>query len=78
MESDLNFIYNCLDSKKEPKKKIHEEVIAEDYDNAKEEINTIDIAQKFMVSILKSNYSTMKIMFKHLIISSTDIDYLII
>ncbi|XP_034948580.1 polyglutamine-binding protein 1 [Chelonus insularis] len=33
---------------KEPKKKIHEEVIAEDYDNTKEEIDEIDISQKFM------------------------------
>ncbi|XP_034192352.1 poly-glutamine tract binding protein 1 [Osmia lignaria lignaria] len=35
-------------SKKESKKKIHEEVIAEDYDSTKEEINQIDISQKFM------------------------------
>ncbi|XP_014489001.1 PREDICTED: polyglutamine-binding protein 1 isoform X1 [Dinoponera quadriceps] len=34
--------------KKEAKKKVHEEVIAEDYDNAKEEINQIDLSQKFM------------------------------
>ncbi|XP_018399170.1 PREDICTED: polyglutamine-binding protein 1 [Cyphomyrmex costatus] len=34
--------------KKEAKKKVHEEVIAEDYDNTKEEINQIDISQKFM------------------------------
>lgn len=34
--------------KKESKKKIHEEVIAEDYDNTKEEINQIDLSQKFM------------------------------
>lgn len=38
--------------KKESKKKVHEEVIAEDYDNTKEEINQIDISQKFMVSII--------------------------
>lgn len=36
-------------AKKESKKKVHEEVIAEDYDNSKEDINTIDITQKFMV-----------------------------
>ncbi|KAK0089468.1 hypothetical protein PV325_007218 [Microctonus aethiopoides] len=36
------------EGKKEIKKKIHEEVIAEDYDNAKEEINEIDLSQKFM------------------------------
>ncbi|KAG7188184.1 hypothetical protein KM043_017678 [Ampulex compressa] len=35
-------------TKKETKKKIHEEVIAEDYDNTKEEINQIDLSQKFM------------------------------
>jgi len=35
-------------SKKEPKKKIHEEVIAEDYDNTKDDINQIDLSQKFM------------------------------
>ncbi|XP_011701081.1 PREDICTED: polyglutamine-binding protein 1 isoform X2 [Wasmannia auropunctata] len=34
--------------KKEAKKKVHEEVIAEDYDNTKDEINQIDISQKFM------------------------------
>ncbi|KAK9299485.1 hypothetical protein QLX08_007503 [Tetragonisca angustula] len=35
-------------AKKEPKKKIHEEVIAEDYDSTKDDINQIDISQKFM------------------------------
>jgi len=30
---------------------VHEEVIAEDYDNTKEEINQIDISQKFMVNV---------------------------
>ena len=39
-------------AKKEPKKKIHEEVIAEDYDSTKDDINQIDISQKFMVNIL--------------------------
>ncbi|XP_020283762.1 polyglutamine-binding protein 1 [Pseudomyrmex gracilis] len=34
--------------KKDTKKKVHEEVIAEDYDNTKDEINQIDISQKFM------------------------------
>lgn len=38
--------------KKEAKKKIHEEVIAEDYDNTKEEINQIDLSQKFMVRLI--------------------------
>jgi len=38
--------------KKEAKKKIHEEVIAEDYDNAREDINQIDISQKFMVYVI--------------------------
>ncbi|XP_057323192.1 polyglutamine-binding protein 1 [Microplitis mediator] len=33
---------------KEPKKKVHEEVIAEDYDNMKDEIEEIDLSQKFM------------------------------
>jgi len=37
--------------KKEAKKKVHEEVIAEDYDNTKEEINQIDISQKIMVNM---------------------------
>jgi hypothetical protein len=46
----LSFIY--LDFKKEFKKKIHEEVIAEDYDNGKDEMSQIDIAQKFMVVII--------------------------
>ncbi|XP_012277315.1 polyglutamine-binding protein 1 [Orussus abietinus] len=36
------------ESRKEAKKKVHEEVIAEDYDNTKEEINQIDLVQKFM------------------------------
>lgn len=40
-------------SKKEAKKKIHEEVIAEDYDSTKDDINQIDISQKFMVNILR-------------------------
>ncbi|XP_015594445.1 polyglutamine-binding protein 1 isoform X2 [Cephus cinctus] len=35
-------------AKRESKKKVHEEVIAEDYDNAKDEINQIDLSQKFM------------------------------
>ncbi|XP_017892654.1 polyglutamine-binding protein 1 [Ceratina calcarata] len=35
-------------SKKESRKKVHEEVIAEDYDSAKDDINQIDISQKFM------------------------------
>ncbi|XP_066585212.1 polyglutamine-binding protein 1 [Prorops nasuta] len=35
-------------SKNDPKKKVHEEVIAEDYDNTKDEIDEIDISQKFM------------------------------
>ncbi|XP_015124925.1 polyglutamine-binding protein 1 [Diachasma alloeum] len=39
---------NESSSKKEVKKKVHEEVIAEDYDNAKDEINEIDISEKFM------------------------------
>lgn len=39
--------------KKEDKKKIHEEIIAEDYDNAKDDINQIDISQKFMVIVTK-------------------------
>jgi len=30
---------------------VHEEVIAEDYDNTKEEINQIDISQKIMVNM---------------------------
>ncbi|XP_012269276.2 polyglutamine-binding protein 1 isoform X1 [Athalia rosae] len=33
---------------RDSKKKIHEEIIAEDYDNAKDDINQIDILQKFM------------------------------
>lgn len=46
-----NICINFIESgKKEAKKKVHEEVIAEDYDNTKEEINQIDISQKFMVS----------------------------
>ncbi|XP_058794924.1 polyglutamine-binding protein 1 [Phymastichus coffea] len=36
------------DFNKEPKKKVHEEVIAEDYDNTKEDISQIDITQRFM------------------------------
>lgn len=35
-------------AKKESRKKIHEEVIAEDYDSTKDDINQIDISQKFM------------------------------
>ncbi|XP_076294873.1 poly-glutamine tract binding protein 1 [Lasioglossum baleicum] len=35
-------------SKKEAKKRVHEEVIAEDYDSAKDDISQIDISQKFM------------------------------
>ncbi|XP_043283012.1 polyglutamine-binding protein 1 [Venturia canescens] len=35
-------------TKKETKKKVHEEVIAEDYDTTKDEINQIDLSQKFM------------------------------
>lgn len=49
----LYYIINFTESaKKETKKKVHEEVIAEDYDNTKEEINQIDISQKFMVSAI--------------------------
>ncbi|XP_074094938.1 poly-glutamine tract binding protein 1 [Cotesia typhae] len=33
---------------KESKKRIHEEVIAEDYDNLKDDIEEIDLSQKFM------------------------------
>ncbi|KAJ8665211.1 hypothetical protein QAD02_006873 [Eretmocerus hayati] len=36
------------DSKKEAKKKVHEEVIAEDYDNAKDDFNQMDITQRFL------------------------------
>lgn len=46
----LHYVNFTESGKKEPKKKVHEEVIAEDYDNTKEEINQIDISQKFMVS----------------------------
>ncbi|KAF7993547.1 hypothetical protein HCN44_010142 [Aphidius gifuensis] len=35
-------------SKKESKKRVHEEVIAEDYDTGKDEISEIDISQQFM------------------------------
>lgn len=49
----LNLVINLTESgKKETKKKVHEEVIAEDYDNAKEEISQIDLSQKFMVSAI--------------------------
>jgi len=51
--NNFTYIYNVNfteSGKKEAKKKVHEEVIAEDYDNTKEEINQIDISQKFMVS----------------------------
>lgn len=44
----LKWFFICLE-KKEIKKKVHEEVIAEDYDSAKEEITQIDITQRFMV-----------------------------
>lgn len=51
----LSYPINFTDSgKKETKKKVHEEVIAEDYDNTKEEINQIDISQKFMVNMTMS------------------------
>lgn len=36
-------------ARKEPKKKVHEEVIAEDYDSTKEDISQIDLSQQFMV-----------------------------
>lgn len=46
-------LYLFLDStRKEAKKRIHEEVIAEDYDSTKDEINPIDISQKFMASTM--------------------------
>lgn len=52
----LDYIINFTESgRKETKKKVHEEVIAEDYDNTKEEINQIDISQKFMVSMIAIN-----------------------
>jgi hypothetical protein len=51
ISNQINFTES---GKKETKKKIHEEVIAEDYDNAREEINQIDISQKFMVYIIKN------------------------
>lgn len=52
----LDYIINFTESgRKETKKKVHEEVIAEDYDNTKEEINQIDISQKFMVSTIAIN-----------------------
>lgn len=38
--------------RKEAKKRIHEEVIAEDYDSTKDEISQIDISQKFMASVV--------------------------
>lgn len=41
-------------TKKEAKRKIHEEVIAEDYDSTKDDINQIDISQKFMVNVDQS------------------------
>lgn len=53
----LHYINFPESGKKETKKKVHEEVIAEDYDNTKEEINQIDISQKFMVSAIMVNFS---------------------
>jgi len=56
----LNYINFTESGKKETKKKVHEEVIAEDYDNTKEEINQIDISQKFMVSAIMAEISSIK------------------
>ncbi|XP_033214496.1 polyglutamine-binding protein 1 [Belonocnema kinseyi] len=39
---------NPESARNEPKKKVHEEVIAEDYDNTKDDINHIDLSQQFM------------------------------
>ena len=47
----MKYCVNSDCAKKEPKKKIHEEVIAEDYDSTKDDINQIDISQKFMVNV---------------------------
>lgn len=53
----LGYVINFTETgKKEAKKKVHEEVIAEDYDNTKEEINQIDISQKFMVNVTISQH----------------------
>lgn len=35
-------------ARKEPKKKVHEEVIAEDYDSTKDDFSHIDLSQQFM------------------------------
>ncbi|XP_051171462.1 polyglutamine-binding protein 1 [Leptopilina boulardi] len=35
-------------ARKEPKKKVHEEVIAEDYDSTKDDLSQIDLSQQFM------------------------------
>ena len=52
----LDNIYEFLikfteSARKEQRKKVHEEVIAEDYDNTKEDIDHIDLSQQFMVCI---------------------------
>ncbi|KAL7287305.1 hypothetical protein TKK_0018429 [Trichogramma kaykai] len=36
------------DDKKEPKKRVHEEIIAEDYDVVKDDFDEVDISQKFI------------------------------
>lgn len=48
-EHKIEIVLCSESARKESKKRVHEEVIAEDYDSTKDEISQIDISQKFMV-----------------------------
>lgn len=74
---DLNQFEFMLDSQKEPRRKVHEEVIAEDYDNAKEDLNQIDITQRFMVHLFTSDdYFQFSMTFNSLYLSISGLHWL--